>query len=339
MGKASNVSERFKTHANYLRAFARLVPKDASTGSLAPLRERFKTLSPTGGSCTSAEAAMHSLKMSWRTELILDFTSEAFEDDELVRVANNWAVVQVYYILYHSTQALAQAKGQPRTPNHQQTQKTFTAHWADRTIQLPPWSLSRAGEMVRNWPPQVPLVEVHPWAACDDAGSWQLAAKALRTTREMMVAESLRKRREELHRERRKLWELAEAARMTAGKKPRKHPLALPQLTAQQRAEVEARVRATTMMDYIYRLRIGTNYQDSAVFTDGPEEAEHSTEVRKNLSTIAAATMLVHELAVADLVGPGEVVKQAQAFLASTAPQGAQTGLRKRMPLIEAHRQ
>ena len=55
-------------------------------------------------------------------------------EDELIRVSNNWSVVQSYYIIYHSTQALAGARCFPRPTSHIKTQKIFSNLWGESTI-------------------------------------------------------------------------------------------------------------------------------------------------------------------------------------------------------------
>jgi hypothetical protein len=338
--KDKSAPERFKTHANYLRAFGRLIPASAIGGSLEPLRIQFKATPRVGGACKDADAVFRSLRMAWSTELLLDFTSSAFDEDELVRIANNWAVVQVYYMFYHTTQALSQAKGFPRTPNHSQTQKQFKSHWADRVLDLPPWSLARAGDEVANWPQAIQLEDVHSWVACDRTSKWLLAAKALRTTREDAVNDAYAARRTTLMKEKRKAWQTEESERLVKGKKARVIPrFARPILSAAEKTRVEQSLRATTVMDYLYRLRIGTNYEDSAMFTDGPEAEGEAVEVRQQLRRLGASTMLIHELAIADLLGSAAVATHARDLLRSSAPPGATTGLAQRLPQIDAHRQ
>lgn len=338
--RADDAARSFQTHANYLRAFSRLVPADLAGGGLEPLRAQFKQSAPAGGQCSDPNAVLNSLRMAWRTELLLDFTSAAFDEDEFIRLANTWSVVQVYYVFYHATQALAQAKGHPRTPNHTQTQNTFSTLWSARPLDLPPWSLSHDGVTVRNFPKHVPLAPVHAWTVCDNTTRWQLAALALRTTRKDTRDKAIAARRIALQKERRKQWDNEEAARLAAGKRPRIRPaFPRPNLTAAEKTAVEKTVRAHTVMDYLYRLRIRTNYEDSAMFTDGPSEDGESLAVRQSLRHLSAGTLLIHELALADLLGPAAVVAEARAFLKTASPPGTTTRLAKRVDLIAAHRQ
>jgi len=60
---------------------------------------------------------------------------------------------------------------------------------------------------------------------------------------------------------------------------------ALSRLTDQEKGQLVTKVRPHSMMDYLYRLRIKTNYLDSAMFTDGPSD---------NLSSSLDISRLLH---------------------------------------------
>jgi hypothetical protein len=51
------------------------------------------------------EAVRRSLSNALGTELLLSLGSEYASEDEFVRIANNWAAVQAYYVTYHAFQA------------------------------------------------------------------------------------------------------------------------------------------------------------------------------------------------------------------------------------------
>ena len=65
-----------------------------------------------------------SLEHAWGTELLLCLTDLYNFDSEIVHIANNWAIVQTYYVAYHAVQALAVAKGYSRPDNHPKTQNS-----------------------------------------------------------------------------------------------------------------------------------------------------------------------------------------------------------------------
>jgi hypothetical protein len=111
-------------------------------------------------------------------------TKRIINEDELIRLSNNWSAIQVYYIFYHCTQALHVAKGQPQRPgNHPSTQNIYYDAWASRHICLPPWSLAFGNAGAINVPPGItPDMTIHSWAACEGNAVYDLALKALMTT-------------------------------------------------------------------------------------------------------------------------------------------------------------
>ncbi len=82
-----------------------------------------------------------SLVNVWGTELLLALGGQLASEEELLRLMNNWAVVQAYYVGYYAVQALLSARGQPRPESHPKTQAQFAALWTDRALHLPPWTL------------------------------------------------------------------------------------------------------------------------------------------------------------------------------------------------------
>jgi hypothetical protein len=211
------------------------------------------------------EALKKCLSHAWGIEFLLYANHEAIEDDTVIRMANNWACIQAYYVFYHATQAIWVAKGHPRPETHEITQKTFLNLWTGRKADLVPWALGYGADGVRGVPVDQPIDhEVQNLKSFDPQNCWSLAAKALETTREKKLPECLDARRKEKKRARIKAWEEAEQARKAAAKRPRNKPsFPLPQLSSSEKIEVENRLRVHTLMDYLYRLRIKSNYEDA----------------------------------------------------------------------------
>lgn len=137
--------------------------------------------------------------------------------------------------------------------------------------------------------PRRPIREVHPWSACDPETCWDVAALALRSTRDEALQKALTQRRREKLVKRRKDWERDRAARLTVGRNPKKKPLsARANLTAGESAAVKSRVRPYTLLDYLYRLRIKTNYEDATVFVLSRGQKASKTW-RKSLSSSSSS--------------------------------------------------
>lgn len=336
------VEGRFRTHNHYVEAFCWLAGKRAFTlnpAALATVAAKANTagLSDKAPSAIDHDQVRKSLRNAWGTEVLLALPGEwARDEDEFIRLSNSWGVVQAYYVGYHVTQALIVAKGGQRPTSHPQTQQQYASLWADRPVDCPPWTFGACDGGWRNKPPAVTIdPAVHPWSSCSAANCWSLAAKALKTTRDETVQKAMDDKREEGRRRRKKDWLAEEADRLANGRKPRTAPtFRRPQLTALEKAACCKRIRTYTVLDYFYRLRIGANYDDASVFTDGPDDETDSYLLHKRISFLASGLALMSELRIRDLVGAGRFHKWADDFVATNIPAGYKVGIKDRQCLL-----
>jgi hypothetical protein len=333
----------FLTHANYLRALASeagrtmLMSDTKALNGLATWVSASVSMADARPASIDHDQVRRSLANAWGTELLLALSGRYAHDDEVLRLANNWAVVQAYYVVYHATQALAVAKGFPRPDSHPKTQNQYLSFWVRRPFDISPWTLGADASGWRNCPTGKTIdPTIHVWTGCSSSTQLSLAAKAYRTTRDDAVAEAVERLREKKRAERRKAWLTEETTRIDKGRKPRKEPTwPKPHLTAAERQGADARVPPHSLIHYLYRLRIKTNYVDSAMFTDGPPDEASSAVVHRDLRYIAAATLLVYELHIGPLVGISRLRRYADDWLASNAPAGGKpVGLQLRRGLL-----
>jgi hypothetical protein len=340
----------FLTHANYLRAFSMLcrapytpekllgVPSwERDLPALAAHIRGLGELDPQSLPAPIAEQVQASLRNAWGTELLLALGGTLGADDELVRLMNNWAVVQAYYCCYHGTQALLAARGAKRLENHRKTQNEFASLWVTRNLHCPPWSF---GAGARGWcnPPDSQSIDdkinslTHP----NRFNCWSLAGKALRTTREERGNERVKEERVKKRSRRKQAWEKEQRQRESEGRKRLKEPeFGQPHLTASEKARVDERLRPFSVMDYLYRLRIKTNYKDAAMFTEGPEDEDASIRVHLALSFLTGCTLLVHELRIQRLVGEKLVLQWVDDWLGKSGPGAMGLGVARRRDLLE----
>jgi hypothetical protein len=97
---------------------------------------------------------------------------------------------------------------------------------------------------------------------------------------------------------------------------------------------VRSQVRAFTILDYLYRLRVKANYIDDELFSQGPETDSDAAEFATRMQHIVAATLLVHELRLGKLLGPGWVLDQADMWLQRNVARSAAHGLATRRQLL-----
>lgn len=308
----------FLTHSNYIRAIDTLIGTHYLTGSYPLGRPSHRILEALAGQVQASRTYArlnprpagvdhHSIKSAlrnaWGTELLLVTTGE-IAHDELIGIANNWAVVQAYYASYHAVQALVIARGEPRPQSHPTTQRQYSSFWAARPVDLSPWSLGWQAGQCLNLPSNRKVSTIHAWSSCNDSNCWDLVAMALRTTREDLIEARIKDERDRKRSAARTAWQHEEQTRLAKNKRPRPQPQApLPRLTQADKITVEESLRPTTVLEYLYRLRIRSNYADATMFTDGPETPHESRAVHHALCRITSATLLVHELLVGKLIG------------------------------------
>jgi hypothetical protein len=169
---------------------------------------------------------------------------------------------------------------------------------------------------------------IHPWSKCEGDNIWSLYAKALMTTRRDDLLEKNRTARERKKQALRRYWVEEEASRIDQGRKPRRQPsFPLPQLTPDEKRRIDESTRAFTLIDYVYRLRIKTNYEDSNMFTDGPEDGYQSAVVRSAFCNIASSTLLLYENAIKAIVGRPRLMEWVESWAERNLPSGSVLGI------------
>lgn len=343
---ADDLQQSFRTHANYLRAFARLAGFDywpAQDGkTLEQLAQRVATAFPKPASPPPADRdeMAKCLNRAWGTELLLNLGAR-FEEDELVRLSNSWGSVQTYYVGYAATQALIVAEGRARPTTHPKTQDQVGTLWVTRQSSVAPFSFAaKAGSRISptayaNGPGRPIDMAVHPWKACDADNCWDIAATALRTTREDAVKKRYLDLRTKKARDVKKAWEDDEQTRLGQGKKARKRPTfpTASNLTVSEKDSAETKVRPYTMLDYLFRLRIKANYEEARMFTEGPDSDSISSLVALDMVRIASATMIAHEVRIGRLLGKKAIIDIASQWVKTNSPP-PRMGIGRRLPIL-----
>ncbi len=329
----SQFTRSFRTHASYVRSFRRLALGDAP-GS--PLPDRLQGLAarldeklpgPKGRRPDVDEAVLFGcLHRAWGTELLLCTMSALVQDSDLVRLANSWGSVQAYYAMYGAAQALLVVEGKDRPTDHDKTQRQFVDLWVSRRIDLGPWTLAVGSptrreadeDGVMGGPGRRLDFGIHAWASASTEDCWDLAGKALRTTRKVKVEAAEKRAAADIRKQRRKEWAEQQAERLRLGRRPRKEPKwTSPRLQPEQKIAAEKSVRPFTLMDYLYRLRVKANYEDVAMYSEGPTADGEARLFLRDLIELTSSTMLVHEHRIADLVGHRRFLRELDAWLSS----------------------
>jgi len=322
---------KFITHSNYIRAFATLVGTDVQ--QLARRIEQSGCLVNATKVTIDSQQVLSSLKNAWGTELLINMGKHFVHESELVKLSNNWSTVQVYYVLYHSTQAVAVAKGFKRPPSHPKTQHIFCDLWVNRDICLEPWTLGYGFNGIHNIPPDVTVdKDISTLVNFSPDFKWSLACKALKTTRRKKLPELIKKARTRKKIDRNKAIGKQNQDRVQKGKRPNKIPDSTPLLTPDEKLKVDENGAPTTIIDYFFRLRTTTNYIDSDMFTVGCYDPDAAIQVRDDLSIIACGTLLLAELAVSNIVGHDFFLRSIKDWVCTTnVPDNIASGIRDRL--------
>jgi hypothetical protein len=341
----SNPQPSFYTHANYITAFHTILdrrPKGVVQSLADSVHDRvvFSGILPTQKrSPIDLPQLRLSLSNAWGTEHILYVLKEASDDDETSRLANNWACIKIYYIFYHSVQALRVAQGHSRMDSHDKTQNSFFNCWCNRGKELGPWTLSYHPNEAINAPNTIRIdLRINQFEQCTEEKCWSLALKALRTTREDEFKSGLLRARLKKQKNEKDAWKKPEEERLGQGKRPRRSPsLALPLLTDSEKACVNASLRPYTLMDYLYRLRIKSNYVDSDMFTEGPQNTKVSRAFLEQICDLASMTIFVTELCVSRYWGRSDFLSFRESWFKARVTKQFQGEEYNRQSLLKLH--
>jgi hypothetical protein len=348
----TNESPSFRTHASYLRAFRELAlgeNQHEPAEALKRLAQRTLTAIP---DCTPNQKnnnleIFSCLRRGWGTEHILRTTHFLVEDSEIIRLANSWAAVQAYYVFYSALQALIIAEGKERPKQHESTQKQCIDMWVTRSFKLEPWTFAKAAPEKTSFNAQgfhgapnrqLSLKgEPHTWSAWQGEQRWDIAARALASTRDLKYKEGLDKERERKARERKKKWKEDQAKREKVVQKRKIEPKwsKKPNLTINERTVIDKNLRPISLMDYLYRLRIKANYTDADMYANGPDDDEAARAFGSNLTLLSSATLLVHELRISKLIGHQIVLEEIDAWLKRNVVNENGGGLITRRNIID----
>lgn len=350
VSETAGLAGSFRAHQNYLTAFSYLAGFPPETGrGLVVLEGMAATVVAAfprrgGNRSFHAQELAACLNRAWGTELILDMSLRFASEDELMRIANSWGCVQLYYVGYSATQALIVASGQPRPDSHTKTQEQAVTLWTNRQAGsgIAPFSFAAKPGSMGNKNPQAyahgpgrDILDVHSWSPCNKHNYWDLAAMALRTTREGVLEDIFSKMRKERLAAKRRVWREKEKAHLAKGKLPREQPDFKKAIVTQGEKRIcEQKMRSYGWLDYLYRLRIKANYEETEMFTKGPQDGYTSGIVARNMVRIASATMIAHEVRIAQMLGKQTVLDLARDWVQANTPP-AKMGIGLRLQILE----
>lgn len=235
------------------------------------------------------------LAISWASEIQLRVAAE--NGGAFLRYSNAWTPVHAYYAVYMSVHAWFSTIGLAgMLDDHTATLRTVVAQLVQRKLVPHPWDVTCAGypeigEAVVDGVPAGVDCDAHfealATASIDDF--YPRLATMLKTTRNERLK---RNRREWLAQNKRKAMKAAE------------------------KRALGARLAPTTMLDYLWRLRVRSNYRDVSTFLmAGLDDASHAGFHRGLVALVDATCLLIQSLIVA-YVGPRPYADALDEFVA-----------------------
>jgi hypothetical protein len=230
-----------------------------------------------------SDAVARELGMAWIEEISIRVLSE-IDPTKLPWLLPN-AAVSSYYAIYHGARAWLAASGQPQPDTHTKVLHALGDAAAERLLFPPPWDLvcigyPKAGvARFRGLPEDIILGPLHGWQlAHSDETLRASLCMLLRTTR----ARTFEKRKADWRKQ---------------NKKP-----GVPAAIAHELAE---NLRPTTFFDFLWRLRVRSDYRDIDAFIPGGRQPYHAVDIQQALTTIVSATLALFEGLIAHVSGPG----------------------------------
>jgi len=207
---------------------------------------------------------------AWQTELVLNLP-RLVKDSPISALSLQWSTVQLYYCVYGAASAWLEAKcGLTAPASHSAFLRTIADH-VMKGVFPSPWGaacsscrpVSFCGEIAGHNLQPINLQDRPSYADARD-----FLCSALRWTRESQMEEPV-------------------------GTWKRDHGRS--RIPRNERADLDARLRETTIFDFLYMLRRRANYADAGFFMEGIGHPGEAARFHVALSRIGAASLLLFE--------------------------------------------
>lgn len=247
----------FATYRNYLAAYTHFL-RTFGTGAKRFQEVRTAVRASAGtriapfDSVKPVDEIRRALRNAWATEVGMALPGE-FGDERFIAASLHWLGPQAYYAVYQAGLAAVVAKDQPLPDSHQKFLKTIHSQYTERGMLPAPWdaacskgTVGKGGHIFAGC-----LAGSKPAASTlypgDEDDAKRVLCMALKTTRDRRfddLKETMLRRKD---------------IKTKAGRTAKRMTL------ARQNSEYEG-LAATTTFDFLYRLRIRSNYRDADTF-------------------------------------------------------------------------
>lgn len=272
----------FKTYANYMIAWGVVLTDCYGSGaknllSTIESNPRYGQLKTT--SVDATEIRRH-LRASWNNEAAMSSLLQS-ADGDAIRYANVWVPVQAYYAAFASCRATLTAFGTSST-SHLSVLRSMSALFKSQAWLGSPWTANCSGcpsegtQSYTGVPSSAKLGVSNLTVPTDVDTAWGLVALSLKRARARMLEEAFEQWRRE--------------------KKKSKMPKV-------EKVNIGANKHATTFFDYLYRMRIRSNYRDTDAFVQGAWLDFDAKSFYKSAVNLAWFALRINEILVRGRLG------------------------------------
>ena len=310
------------TYRNYLTALSTFTHNRyrGPGGLLQSLAKAQRALNGFGrlGRLTSQPPGIRELLFNaWHTEVALGLP-QAYPDPGLIRYTNQWAPVQAYYAVYSLWRAWFAIEDK-HVRSHAKVLRSASSLIRERALFPSPWNYACAGGYLLTDAQHIGFqsVQISDVSALSTPGRHPVgddwASKALRTTRKFFLSQ------------REDDWKSENRTRSG-------HPYR--RIPPNRRQLIRRQLHPTTLFDFLYRLRIRSNYRDVDDFVSGQLRDADARRYFEGLLDFTQSTMLLVEAIIREALPHGQYEGHAQRFLSSS--QAAKySGLSRRLIALE----
>lgn len=245
------------------------------------------------------------LIIAWNTEYLLELNN--FSEIDIVKISNQWRPIQAYYSIYSAGEAVSYVIDGSLVESHNKCIAKLNSFFVER-VRIRPFCLcytgsTRRGIVSKNIPAGVAPVN---------------NLSRIKSTPVNLIATCVRAE----HRNRIDEFEPKKLTKVQRKKGQKK------------RLKLDYDPGYTTMLNFLYRLRIKSNYKDAEIFiSDSPDE--YIKKFSKDLTSIVNVTLLLFEIIIIRRWGTENFARLAQSYLKSFNynKQGSGSPLERRLQI------
>lgn len=274
---------RFRTFANYIHGWVITLDDDFGGFPTAPLESivtqpKFHALR---SRCPRLDRLRSSLPIAWSTEMLMRNELMQFGRTAMIRYANSWLPIKAYYAIYQAVVALNSISSDVEDRHRAQinviNDRLRQERWLPAVVRLACVSCYPAGTSKFVGLPDNADMELS-----------NLRRPTSVTEAKVLVAKSLKTTLSDMMEVKREDW---------------KRTQRLTRVSGSAAASIAAKMPPATIFDFMLRIRIRCNYQETEAMVHGPKDATEAFLFAEALGALTWHLMAFIETLIAGKIG------------------------------------